>query len=778
MTPRRVRGQWLAAVVALVGLLWLAQSVVAARDGCWGAGGGCRDAEAAGRGAASVQTVNTFSALGSGTVGTSGTVYAVAALGGDVYVGGSFATAGGVTVNNIARYNPATNSFSPLGTGTVGVTSTSGPSVRVLLVVNGELYLGGDFDTAGGVTVNNVARYNPTTNTFSALGTGTVGVDSRVLALASLGSDIYLGGFFFDAGGIHAKHVARYNPTANSFSTLGSGVLGNIGTNAEVDSLLGLGSDLYVGGAFSTAGGTSVSYLARYNPTADSFSPVGTSPNFGVDAPVAAMAALSGDLYLGGSFLNAGGTSVNWITRYNVTGNSFSALGGGTVGTNGQVYALTVLGGEVFLGGLFTQAGGTTVNKIARYSVAGDSFSALGSGTVGTDGTVLALAALAGDVYLGGEFTAAGGTTVNKVARFTADETATTTPTPTSTGATATPTATATRTVTPTGSVTPTPTATATRTATLPSAATGTATTTVTPTRTPTPRRNQTDFDGDGKADVLWNQASSGQNVAWLMNGFTVNWQVVNSVPVGWQAVALGDFNADGKTDVLWHNPSSGQNVVWLMNGFTVTWQVVDSVPTGWNVVAVGDFNADGKTDVLWNNSSTGQNVVWLMNGFTVTWQVVDSVPAGWAVVAVGDFNADGKTDVLWNFNSSGQNVVWLMNGFTVTWQVVSAVPAGWTVVAAGDFDNDGKTDVLWNHSSTGQNVVWLMNGFTVNWQVVSSVPVGWQAVRVGDFDGNGTADVLWNQASSGQNVVWLMNGFTVNWQVVNSVPVGWGVVP
>ncbi|MCW5850978.1 MAG: VCBS repeat-containing protein [Anaerolineae bacterium] len=365
--------------------------------------------------------------------------------------------------------------------------------------------------------------------------------------------------------------------------------------------------------------------------------------------------------------------------------------------------------------------------------------------------------------------------------------TATASPTVTGTAtatSTATATATATVTLTPlaaaTATMTATRTATATATATAPSTATPTRTATATPTATgATPRRRaMTDFDGDGKADVLWNYASSGQNVAWLMNGFTINWQLINSVPAGWQAVALGDFNGDGKTDVLWNSPTTGQNVVWLMNGFSITWQVVSSVPAGWKVVGVGDFDGDGKTDVLWNYSSTGQNVMWLVNGFTITWQMVSAVPAGWAPVAVGDFDGDGKTDVLWNYSASGQNVVWLVNGFNINWQLVSAVPAGWTPVAVGDFDNNGRTDVLWNYSASGQNVVWLMNGFSINWQVVSAVPAGWRPVSVGDFDGNGTTDVVWNYSSSGQNVVWLMNGFAINWQVVTSVPAGWAVVP
>ena len=109
-------------------------------------------------GTPSVATANTFSALGSGTVGTNHSVTDLVALGGDLYLGGQFAQAGGMTVNNVARYNPTTNTFSALGSGTVG---TNG-SVFGLVALGGDLYLGGYFTKAGGVTVNNVARYTVT----------------------------------------------------------------------------------------------------------------------------------------------------------------------------------------------------------------------------------------------------------------------------------------------------------------------------------------------------------------------------------------------------------------------------------------------------------------------------------------------------------------------------------------------------------------------------------------------------------------------------------------
>ncbi|MFN7430083.1 MAG: hypothetical protein ACK5TP_05830 [bacterium] len=63
--------------------------------------------------------------------------------GGDVIVGGTFTAAGGLSANRIARYNPSTGVWSALGSGTNG-------RVRALAVLpGGDVIVGGDFNIAG-----------------------------------------------------------------------------------------------------------------------------------------------------------------------------------------------------------------------------------------------------------------------------------------------------------------------------------------------------------------------------------------------------------------------------------------------------------------------------------------------------------------------------------------------------------------------------------------------------------------------------------------------------
>jgi len=91
-----------------------------------------------------------YGALNFAQAGMGGSVNAVAIdSSGNLYAGGEFPTAGGTTVNNIAKWNGT--SWSALGTGTNGEVDA------LAIDSSGNLYAGGDFTTAGGTTANLLA---------------------------------------------------------------------------------------------------------------------------------------------------------------------------------------------------------------------------------------------------------------------------------------------------------------------------------------------------------------------------------------------------------------------------------------------------------------------------------------------------------------------------------------------------------------------------------------------------------------------------------------------
>jgi hypothetical protein len=222
--------------------------------------------------------------------GTNNPVLAVArAANGDLYMGGDFTTAGGVAASRVARWNGT--SWSALGAG------LNGDVLALAVDGSGNVYAGGQFTTAGGVAANYVARWNGTA--WNALGTGMgPGTSTAVYALAVDGSGaVYAGGYFTTAGGVAANYVARWNGAA--WSALGTG------TNNTVLALAVDGSGtVYAGGFFNAAGGVAANRVARWNGTA--WGTLGTGLNGGGVLVLAVPSTSTSRLYAGGGFMTVG----------------------------------------------------------------------------------------------------------------------------------------------------------------------------------------------------------------------------------------------------------------------------------------------------------------------------------------------------------------------------------------------------------------------------------------------------------------------------------------
>lgn len=331
-----------------------------------------------------------------------------------LYVAGTFTTAGGVTVNRVAKWNGT--SWSALGSGLGGGTT---PTVDSLVVFDdgsgARLYAGGNFTTSGATSVKYVAKW--TGSAWTQVG---LGLAAQVYALAvfndGTGAKLYAGGSFTSANSVTYNRLAKWSGSA--WQAVSSGL------NGEVRSLAvhndGSGSKLYVGGLFTQAGGSvTANRIARWSGSA--WSAVGTGVAGG--SPIQVNAMLSWDdgtgakLYAGGRFTTAGGTTVNHIARWN--GASWSAL---AIGLGTQVNALASFddgyGPALFAAGSFTTVSGTAYNRLARWD--GSTWSAIGDGLNGA-----ALADTPGSIpgkesslYVGGSFASANGVTSTRVARL------------------------------------------------------------------------------------------------------------------------------------------------------------------------------------------------------------------------------------------------------------------------------------------------------------------------------------------------------------------------
>jgi hypothetical protein len=351
-----------------------------------------------------------------------------------LYVGGVFTAAGGVSANRIARWNGV--GWSPL----VGPTANGmNNSVNALAVFDDgsgpALYAAGAFTTAGGTTVNRVARWDGT-RWYALPGTGGIGVDAEVWALAvyddGSGPALFVGGNFNNAGGVPASRVARWDGSTWTALPVSGGpyINGYVLSLATHDD--GSGPSLYVGGIFTQVGGQTVNKIARWNGATWSAlaGPQGTGLEVGkLDALYSHSGREGNSLYAGGNFVFAGGIEAWGAGRWSGTRwwpmSGPSGTGINTFGANIDVFA-EYSDGEapaLYAGGSFEFAGGIRVNRVARWN--GIEWSALVRNTaIGTNSDVRSLASFDDGIedgptlYVGGTFTSAGGFGASRVARW------------------------------------------------------------------------------------------------------------------------------------------------------------------------------------------------------------------------------------------------------------------------------------------------------------------------------------------------------------------------
>ncbi len=291
-----------------------------------------------------------WSSLGRGVGGRGRIVNALAIFDNDLYVGGSFTEVDDtIPANNIAKWNRATKTWSTLNTnGENGVNAT----IMTLVAHKNELYAGGSFTIAGGAKTNHIAIWNSSTETWTPMGSGINGVVNSIVILDTA---IYAGGHFSSAGGMLANNIAKWD--GHKWSALDDGL------NDVVYAIAIMGDEVYVGGDFTKAGNVEVCKIAKWNTLGKKWSAVGNNVHhdslcYGVHA----MAASGNYLYIGGIIEKAVANLPYAIAKWNPIAGSWTPLGSGL---NSGVRAILSHGSDVYTGGYFTQAGGKPSTRFA-----------------------------------------------------------------------------------------------------------------------------------------------------------------------------------------------------------------------------------------------------------------------------------------------------------------------------------------------------------------------------------------------------------------------------
>ena len=263
---------------------------------------------------------------------------------------------------------------------------------------SGNIYIGGSFTAAGGLSASRVAMWNG--SSWSTLGSG---VNGNVNDLAFRNGKLYAVGTFTQAGGVAAKSIAVWDGV--TWAPVGSGVGTTYGLNALVFDPSG---NLYVAGnSFSTIDGVAASGVAKWNGS--TWSAMGSQ--FSSLTNINALTFHAGKLYAGGSF--------NFLNVYNVY-DLAEWSGSAWVRANwngGTVYALASNGGYLYAGG---RDNGTSSLSLQRYDSANMSWSTTPVGNGGSNVYSL-LSSSAGTLYVGGGWGSFNGTSTRNIVTWNAD---------------------------------------------------------------------------------------------------------------------------------------------------------------------------------------------------------------------------------------------------------------------------------------------------------------------------------------------------------------------
>ena len=177
-------------------------------------------------------------------------------------------------------------------------------------------------------------------------------------------------------------------------------------------------SGWFIAGQFSAVDGVARDNLAHI----DSGYAVDTAWNVATDGVVYSLARDGGDLYVGGSFTQIGGVAINGLARVSVADGTLSAAW--TPAPDGVVRALAVSGNTLYAAGSFKTIDGVTRHRLAALDTTATTAGSLARAwDPDADGEVRALVLGGTTLYVGGYFTVIDGQTRHRIAAL--DTTAT-----------------------------------------------------------------------------------------------------------------------------------------------------------------------------------------------------------------------------------------------------------------------------------------------------------------------------------------------------------------
>jgi outer membrane protein assembly factor BamB len=298
----------------------------------------------------------------------------------------------------------------PPGTRVLGCRLTTSPrpqtverrGVLALAASGGRVYLGGSFATVNGIERQNLAAVSASTGQLalgfdpdannpgyqSSAKTRRPDAAGPVDGMAISGSSLYLAGGFTSVAGRSRSRLAKLDAATGAVDAAFDPL-----PDERLTSLTAAGNRIYAAGTFGSIGGAPRSRLAALDAGTGAADP-GFHPV--VDGTVQAVALAGGRLYLAGSFGTVDGVSRKRLAAVDAVSGQLDS--GFDPNADDNVNALAVSGGTVFAGGFFNSVGGLTRSGLAALRLPGGEIDAAFDPRLG-GGAVASLAASASRVY-------------------------------------------------------------------------------------------------------------------------------------------------------------------------------------------------------------------------------------------------------------------------------------------------------------------------------------------------------------------------------------------
>lgn len=244
---------------------------------------------------------------------TNGIVYSIIRHGDYIYVGGKFTRAqsmpGGKSfkATNIARFDADTGVGDPTWTPDVTGTDTKITRVYALAASGGKIWVGGKFEAVDGLARRNLAAVSPDTGEVDPNFAPLVGSETNngIRAMVASDSKLYVGGYFLQVDNKARRYLAAFDTTSGALDTVWKPKVDRFVRSLALSCD---GATVFAGGKFRNAAGPDGVYalretVARFDTTSGSLDPwaipAGVAPNDAVAADLPVTCERITAVYLG-----------------------------------------------------------------------------------------------------------------------------------------------------------------------------------------------------------------------------------------------------------------------------------------------------------------------------------------------------------------------------------------------------------------------------------------------------------------------------------------------